>query len=65
MSRESQESILGSAMFNIFINDLGNGIEQILNKCTNDTKLCGVSTAFEKQNNGGPFSCKAALQKRS
>ena len=42
-----QESLLGTAMFSIFVGDMDSGIECTLSKFAEDTKLCGAVNMLE------------------
>ncbi|KAJ7421306.1 rna-directed dna polymerase from mobile element jockey-like [Willisornis vidua] len=50
MSGIPQEPVLGSMLFNIFINNIDSGIEYKLSKFTGNTKLTSAADTLEARN---------------
>ena len=49
MSGVPQGLVLGLALFNIFVSNMGSGIECTFSKFANDTNLCGVVDTLEER----------------
>lgn len=56
----TEGSLLGLALFNVFVSDTDSGIECTLNKFANDTKLCGAVYMLEGRDVSQPLQAVEA-----